>query len=260
MRTLLLLALLAVTSSAEDTIIVTGRGEAKVRPDRVEFRFAISARAEKAADAVTKIGEKSGKVKDELLKAAAARKFEGASVKESGLEFRSPPGNEDAMVVMGGAGGGGEGGGEVMIEKTLTLTVDGIDKLKDSEVAEHVAAVVDAAVAAGANYSGGMQWDWTGRGPVPATVVFRMSDPQAALAKAWDAAADDARKRATQIAIRFGKQIGDVAKVEDVSRPVSGTGEGLPLAPGQAGGHDSTFSGTGEATITAELKVEFKLK
>ncbi|MEK7468910.1 MAG: SIMPL domain-containing protein [Planctomycetota bacterium] len=260
MRSLCLLALIALAAWADDTVIVTGHGEAKVRPDRVEFRFAVSARAEKAADAVTKIGEKSAKVRDDLKAAAAARKLEGATVKESGLDFRSPPGNEDAMVVMGGAGGGGEGGGEVMVEKTVTMTVDGIDKLKDGEVAEHVAAIVDAAVAAGANYSGGMQWDWTGRGPVPATVVFRMSDPQAALAKAWDAAAEDAKKRAAEIAKRFGRQIGDVSKVEDVSGPLSGTAEAQPLAPGQAGSHQSTFSGTGEATITAELKVEFKLK
>ena len=260
MRSLLLLALISLNACAEDTVVVTGHGEAKVRHDRVEFRFAVSARAEKASDAVTKIGEKAGIVKDELMKAATARKLEGATVKEGGLDFRSPPGNDDAMVVMGGGGGGAEGGSEVMVEKLLTLTVDGIDKLKDGEIAEHVAAVVDAAVAAGASYSGGMQWDWSGRGPVPATVVFRMSDPQAALAKAWDAAADDAKKRAGEIAKRFGRQIGEVSKVEDVSAPLSAAGEGPPLAPGQAGGRDSTFSGTGEATITAELKVEFKLK
>lgn len=260
MRALMFAAVLALPALADDTIVVTGHGEARVRPDRVEFRFAVAARAEKAADAVTKIGEKAGKVKDALLGAAKERKLEGATVTESGLEFRSPPGNEEAMAVMGGGGAaGGEGGGEVMLEKTLSMAVDGIDKMKDVEVAEHVASIVDAAVSAGANYSGGLQWDWTGRGPVPATVVFRMSDPQAALAKAWDAAAEDAKKRAGEIAKRFGREVGAVAKVEESSMPASQP-EGQPLPAGQAGTHESVFSGMGEAKITAELRVEFKLK
>lgn len=258
MRSLLLAALLALPALADDTIVVTGHGEAKVRPDRVEFRFAVAARAEKAADAVTKIGEKAGKVKDALLAAAKERKLEGLTVQEGGLEFHSPPGNEEAMAVMGG-GGAAEGGGEVMLEKILSMAVDGIDKMKDTDVAEHVATIVDAAVSAGANYSGGLQWDWTGRGPVPASVVFRMSDPQAALAKAWDAAAEDAKKRAAEIAKRFGREVGAVAKVEEESTAGSQP-EGQPLPAGQAGSHDSTFSGMGEAKITADLRVEFKLK
>ena len=44
MRSLCLLALIALAAWADDTVIVTGHGEAKVRPDRVEFRFAVSAR------------------------------------------------------------------------------------------------------------------------------------------------------------------------------------------------------------------------
>ncbi|MCE9581518.1 MAG: SIMPL domain-containing protein, partial [Planctomycetes bacterium] len=205
MRALLFAFLLSIPVLADDTILVTGHGEAKVRPDRLEFRFEVAVRAEKAGDAVTKIGEKATKVKDELAKAASLRKLQASPVTDEGLEFRNPPGNEDGMMVVG-APGGAEGGGEVMVETTLTMTVDGIDKFKDTEIAEHVAAVLDAAIAAGATYSGGLQYDWSGRGPVPATVTFRLSDPQAALAKAWDAAAADAKRRAAEIAKRFGKQ------------------------------------------------------
>lgn len=257
MRPLFLALLLSLPALAEDmTVTVNGHGEAKVRPDRLEFRFEISARAEKAADAVTKIGEKSSKVKDSLLAAAKERKLDGASVTDSGLEFKAPPGNEEALMMGGGAQP--EGGGEVMVETTLLLGVDGVDKLKDAEIADHVAAVIDAAVAAGATYSGGIAYDWTGRGPVPATVTFRISDPQAALARAWDAAAADAKKRAGEIAKRFGKEAGEVVKIEEA--PTDGAPDMQPVPPGQPASHDAKFSGCGEATITADLKVAFRLK
>lgn len=258
MRPLALALLLSLPALADDTIVVNGHGEARVRPDRVEFRFQVAARAEKAADAVTKIGEKATKVKDALAAAAKDRKLDAASVTEGGLEFGAPPGSEEGMVIMPG-GGGEEGSGEVMVEKTLTMAVNGIDAMKEAEVAEHVAAIVDAAVAAGASYSGGVQWDWTGRGPVPATVVFRMSDPQAALAKAWDAAAEDAKKRATEIAKRFGREVGAVTKVQEVQSSLPGA-EAQPVMPGQPASHESIFSGMGEAKITADLTVEFRLK
>lgn len=259
MRPLALALLLTLPAFAEDTVVVNGHGEARVRPDRVEFRFQVAARAEKAADAVTKIGEKATKVKDALTAAAKDRKLEAASVTEGGLEFGAPPGTDEGMVIMPGGGGAEDGGGEVMVEKTLTMAVNGIDAMKEADVAEHVAAIVDAAVAAGASYSGGVQWDWTGRGPVPATVVFRMSDPQAALAKAWDAAAEDAKKRAAEIAKRFGREVGAVTKVQEVQSSLPGA-EAQPVMPGQPATHESIFSGMGEAKITADLTVEFRLK
>lgn len=258
MRPIALALLLALPALADDTIVVNGHGETRVRPDRVEFRFQVAASAEKAADAVTKIGEKAAKVKNALTEAAKDRKLDAASVTEGGLEFGAPPGSDEGMVIMPG-GGGDEGSGEVMLQRTLTMAVNGIDAMKEADVAEHVAAIVDAAVAAGASYSGGVQWDWSGRGLVPATVVFRMSDPQAALAKAWDAAAEDAKKRATEIAKRFGREVGAVTKVQEVQNSLPGA-EAQPVMPGQPASHESIFSGMGEAKITAELTVEFRLK
>jgi len=256
MRTMLIAALLVLPALADETIVVTGHGEAKVRPDRLEFHFQVSAKAEKAADALTKIREKTEKVRAALLAAAKERKLEGAALSDSGLEFGSPANPEDPMM-----GGGGDGqAGEVLIRTLVTMRLDGVDKLKDPEIADHVAAIVDSAVAEGAAYFGGAGYDWDGSGLPPKTVAFELSDPSEGEGRAWDAAVKDARRRAVEIAKRFGREITEVVKIEDLTS-ANAAEVGVDMPAGPTGARKAVeFGGTGEETLTSDLKVEFRLK
>ncbi|NUN47516.1 MAG: SIMPL domain-containing protein [Candidatus Brocadiae bacterium] len=256
MRALVLTALLALPALADDTITVYARGEVTVRPDTMELRFRVAAKAEKAVDAVIKIGEKAGKVRDAMAEAAKERKIEAAPIRSDGLEFRNAVDPDEAGAIFGG-GVAEPPPGDVLVETTIAMTVDGLDRMKDEEIADHVSAIVDGAIGAGAVYSGGFQWDWTGQRAVPASVIFRVKDPAAARAAAYEAAAQDARRKAAELAKSFGREVGTVARVEDIgSKPPSGVETPAVEPPARF----EEWRRTGESTLAVDLKVEFRLK
>ncbi|MBI2923461.1 MAG: SIMPL domain-containing protein, partial [Planctomycetes bacterium] len=107
--------------------------------------------------------------------------------------------------------------------------------------------------------SGGVPAGWGGEGLPPATVRYEFSDPDAALEKAWDAAVENARKRAIAIATRFGRQVTEVVKIEDLSGAQEDSdGEPLPAGAGGAGAEAMRTSGAAE--LRADVRVTFRMK
>lgn len=256
MRTLVIAALLALPALAEDVVVVLGHGEARTRPDRLVLTFRVSSNAEKAADALAKQKSKVEKAKAALDAASKERKLEGAVLADSGLEFGAPANQEDVIIMGGGAP---EGAQEVHVSTLVSLTLEGADKLDEGALAEHVVALIDAAVEGGAEYAGGAPAGWGTDGLAPATVRYEFSDPDAAIEKAWDAAVENARKRAVAIATRFGRQVSEVVKIEDLSgAEEDADGEALP--PGVGGAGVGAMRTSGVAAVRADVRVTFRMK
>jgi uncharacterized protein YggE len=174
-------------------ITVVGTGSAKAVPDVTEWSFGVRSEADSAAAAMSENAAATRRVIDALRAAGVDR-----DDLRTGQVSLSPRMNEE---------GGIEGAQGVLgytASNTVHVTVTGV---------ERAGAVVDAAVAAGANEVYGPS--------------LRVSESDEEYAEAVDAAFDDARAKAEAIAAKAGLTLGaPVAVVEG--------GGGGPIAYGES--------------------------
>jgi len=254
----------AVAAHAEDknTVLVRGRGTVRVRPDRLILVLGATGKAEKATDAVEKLGKKTGEIKDAVNLVLKDKQGIDAAVRDSGLSFGAPAGN-DVQIMMGG--GNQDAASEIAVSTDLEVTVTGVDKMKDSDLAALVSGLLDKAVEAGAEVKPPVNrfnpWMNQGGG---VGVYFGFSDYNAQVEKAWDEAAKKAKERAASIAKRLDLVIGDAVKVRDVSgEDGAQKAASNPYAAlmGMATGEDGPkIKSSGEIELSVEIEVEFELK
>jgi uncharacterized protein YggE len=197
------------------TITVTGNGSVRVVPDRAQFSFGVTSQAATATDALRSNATLARKV-IAAVKAAGVR---DADVQTQSV-FLGPRLSDDGSVIVG-----------YTATNSVSATLNDLSK---------AGAVVDAAVAAGANEVSGPS--------------LTRSDQTDLYRTALRAAMADARAKARAIASASGAGLGAVSSVVEGSVPVS-----MPLAQAADSRAESTPIEPGTQTVDAVVTVEFAL-
>jgi len=200
------------TTTGAGGITVTGNGAVSIVPDRAEFSFGVHTESATAAAALGANGTLMTKVIDAVEKAGVAK----ADIQTSQISL-SPQTSSNGNKITGYAA-----------DNTVTVTVRDLGS---------AGALVDAAVAAGANEVSG-----------PA---LTSSDQDALYLQALKKAMADAKAKAEAIASGGGISLGSVTNV------VEG-GTATPL-PGVSAGSAATPISPGTSQVTATVTVTYAI-
>ena len=196
-------------------LTVTGRGTASAKPDRLEIDLEISAASEISSDVIVKYRD----AKKRLQGAFAALKLKNVTVQEKALTVdQKGQMYNPYMMDMPPAR---KGKVEVQLRRKLVVSCTGIRELDEEALLQLVAKLLDVAQDAGGKVGGGSEYNpYYGRYNASSGMVrFVLDDFESIQEKAYQAAIDDARKRATRLAGLSGRQLGPVAGVREVLIP-----------------------------------------
>lgn len=184
------------------TITVVGSGQVNARPDQAVIRLGVYTDAGKASDAMSANSERMQALLDALK--AAGIKAEDIQTQGINVSPRYAPDGTSAVIGF-------------TATNAVSVRVRDVAKVGD---------VLDKAMAAGANTVEGLS--------------FEVSDQTALLSQAREAAMDNARQTAEQLAKLAGEQLGAVVTIsESVSVPqpylydrAAAMGGAVPVEPG----------------------------
>lgn len=260
---------MALAAGAEEpkTITVRGKGSVKAKPDILTLTIGATGKAEKAADATTKLKKKLETLEAELKAVLKEKGVEGATVEDSGVTFCSGSCGAGQTVQIMGRGGmaiaGEEGEQEMTATSEVTVTVTKVDKMASEDLATLVSALLDKGNASDGDQNEQMM---TGQmrmfqAQMSSPVQFSFSDPEAALNKAWDEAVKKARARAEAIASRLGLTVGGAVRVRDLSdRDDSSAKQAANLAIFYLAQNGKRAGASSDTELGVQLEVEFELK
>jgi uncharacterized protein YggE len=207
------------------TIVVTGQGEVRATPDRAQLSFAVETTAPKAGDAATENAKRSAAV------VAAVKPLAGTGTVAT-THFSIEPRYENARP------------GETREPRIIGYVARNDVRVSDAPI-EQVGAMIDAAVAAGANRIGGLQ--------------FSFAKQDELLHEALEKAGADARAQAESVARGLGVRLKGVVAATVLGRPVpiQPRMEAMALAEARAA---PTPIEPGEATVSATLQVTYEIE
>jgi uncharacterized protein YggE len=251
---------------AEEGILVSGTGEALVKPNLLEVYLTAAGEAELGSDAV---------VKYQQAMTRTLEAFEGLKIADLKLEPRglgvSTSGMSAGAAARAGLEPGQAPGAQVVLSRSLRVVVGGIDKLTDDQLIKLVSKLVDTARDMGihvsaAETSPAMDELAAQQGPQPA-VQFVADNVEKPREKAYRQAFERARERAQRLATITGVKLGEVKSVEEV-RDSNGEesaqeaylagiyGTTSPSRPGDNRVSSSKFS---EIPVAVTLRVRFAI-
>ncbi|NOZ27546.1 MAG: SIMPL domain-containing protein [Chloroflexi bacterium] len=221
-------------SGATRTITVVGHGKVRVEPDVARAQIGVEVFAPTVKEATAKNREQMTAILEALQKAGIEEKDIQTSNYSINFE-REPymaapmmPGKETLPMA--------EPQGRYRVSNMVQVTIRDLDT---------VAAVLDAAVEAGANTIWGVSFD--------------IEDASEAESEARAKAMENARDKAAELAELAGVELGEVVSVSEVigspAFPVMGIAEAARAAFGGAGP-----IAPGELTFQAQLQVVFAIK
>ncbi len=204
---------------AAPTVTVSGTGTAKVTPDQAQVDLGVTAQAATAQQA---LADDSSKMQ------AVVAAIEGQGVAQTDLQTTG------LSLTPNYTGGG----------PSSAPTITGFQASNNVDVTLHdttqVGAVIDAALAAGANQVGG--------------VSFSTSQPQAAYAAAYKAAMADAQASAQALASASGLQLGAIQSIS-----ASQGGGPMPFVAEAAPSAVATPVFGGQQTVSVTLQVVYNI-
>lgn len=189
----LLAAVAAPPAGAQDkmtdrrTIVITGQGEVTTAPDLVIVSFSVDTTAPKAADAVSENANRSAKV------AAALKALVGPDDKLTTTRYSLEPRYDQPTPGQ-------------FSEPRISGYIAHNEVQVESRRIDGVGALIDAAIAAGANRVGGLQ--------------FTLSDRNAALREALEKAGTEARAQAESVATSLGVRLKQVVSATTSTGPI----------------------------------------
>lgn len=267
---LLQLALLlsaALPCFAEQTITVSALGETKVKPDTLVITGEIRESNEKMKDAVTAFN-------DTRRRAMAAIKelgIENLSIETSALSMKLAGEGMQGLPFGGVPGAEAAAAGSLIISQAVTLTVTGLDQLEEQAMIDLVvkllSGVKESGVKMGAMDAQGMMLMQMGMGGAAgSSVLFQISNPQAAQKAATRQAMENAKTDAAYLAELAGGKLGPVVAIIDGSPAINPTEQGTNsyamMLGAIMGSLDDESEGNDKfdtVTVQRTLSVTFKL-
>jgi uncharacterized protein YggE len=219
----LMLSLPHVMKAAEErSISVTGNGEVKARPNRLEIELQASGTAELTDDAIVKYDDALRRVTG----AFDALKLEHLSIERGDLSFSS------VMTNVAVARGRVAAKPQTAIAQSLKLTLGNVNQMSQKELVGTVGKLIDAAQDAGAiivgTPGGNMVVNQLGRRVVmnnqssqPA-VAFLLDDFEALHDRAYQKAFEDATARAEKLARLAHAKLGEILSISENSQAYYG--------------------------------------
>ena len=257
-----------------DGITVTGTGQVMVKPNKLQIEVRAAAAAELSADALVKYREAVHRAKETFGKL----KIDGLQVAEQGLNVaNNGVANQNVVYAAPGnafiANNGGNAPGvkqEMVISKSMRLSVAAIDKLQEDQLVATVAKVLDGIRDAGLTTGvdpNNPNAQAEGQ-PANAVVMFVADNLVSAREKATDAAFQNAKEKAERIAKLAGGKLGTASSVEETTMFATNNEEAAALGmlsaiySGGAVGADETALKSVmlvEMPVRVNLRVRFAL-
>jgi hypothetical protein len=220
------LALAQERPSERRTIVVDGHGEVRATPDRAQLSFAVETTAARAGDAAAENAKRSAAV------VAAVKPLAGAGGAVATTRYTIEPRYETARP------------GEPREPRITGYVAHSEVRVTDAPI-DGVGAMIDAAVGAGANRVGGLQ--------------FTFAKQDELLRGALEKAGADARAQADSVARGLGVHLKGVVSATTLGRP-------MPIQPRfeAAMVSESRAAATpieaGEASVSAGVQVTFEIE
>jgi len=207
------------------TIAVSGQGEVRATPDRAQLSFAVETTAVKAGEAAAENARRSAAV------AAAVKPLAGSGAVAT-TRYSIEPRYETARP------------GEVREPRITGYVVRNDVRVTDAPI-EQVGPLIDAAVAAGANRVGGLQ--------------FSFAKQDELMRGALEKAGADAHAQAESVARGLGVRLKGVVSATTGSRPVPVQPRLEAMAVAEARAMPTPIE-PGEATVSATLQVTYEIE
>jgi len=219
------LALAQERAPERRTIVVNGEGEVRATPDRAQVSFAVETTAVRAGDAAAENAKRSAAV------VAAVKPLAGAGGAVSTTRYTIEPHYETTRP------------GEPREPRITGYVAHGEVRVTDAPV-DGVGAMIDAAIAAGANRVGGLR--------------FTFAKQDELLRGALEKAGADARAQADSVARGLGVHLKGVVSATTQGRPVPIQPRfGAMVAEARAA---PTPIEPGEGTVSASVQVTFEIE
>ena len=221
--TLCLFALPALADEGEASVTAVGTATVTVTPDRAVFTAGVTTQDVTVATAQTQNAQAMQALIDAIkAQGVAAEDLQTSNYSINPVYDYNTGKLGDQQTLIG-----------YTVSNTVTVTVRMLDNLP---------ALLDAAVAAGANQTYG--------------ISFESSQNAAAYDQAMAAAAQDALRKAGLIATAIGKQVGDVVEIAEAN-------DVYVSYAGKSAAYDSAAATpieVGTLTVTANVRAEVRLK
>ena len=213
----------AALHAEERAITVTGNGETKARPNRLEIDIQAAGAAELTSDAIVKYDDALRRITEAFEKLGIER----LAVEQGDLVFASTVANQNARVI-GVAARGAAHKAHVAIGRSLQLKLRDIDQISEQELIDTVGKILDTAQDAGAtlgmstvrnvafNQFGNMIVHNQNAQPV---VAFFINDPQPLHDLAYEKAFEDAASRGRKLAKLARAKLGRVLSIDEMGSP-----------------------------------------
>jgi uncharacterized protein YggE len=206
-----LLPLVSATAAEGRRLSVTGTGTVKARPDVVEIHGIVLGQAELAAEALKKLRDGRRRAAETI----AALKIEGLKFTTSGRSIQSPNSAQQMQMIVAGQEGETPVATHVMFYESVTLRLEGIDKIDEEKLSETLVKIIDTAKDAAliigpSTRNTYLQNVYGNDGNAGSLVTYRLSKPEVIQQKALEQAAKDARAKADRLATLLGVKMGGV--------------------------------------------------
>lgn len=251
----------AGAAQGEEGIVVHGAGSVSARPTQVEMSAKLSGEAELAADAVVKFHD----AKKRALAALAALKNSDLSVTPGGVSVAvSLDSNAQQMLAMRGISVGTTNQ-KVRITETSRIVLTHADKLDPEELLASLLKILDVAKDAGFQFTLPITNDYyemqarAQEGQV--VFLFKLPDSAVLRKKAYQAAIENAKAKAQELADLSAIKVGRVLSVQEgPGTNMQGVVYYSP-AINRGGGDDNALSSisSGEVTLRVNLTVQFEI-
>lgn len=250
--------------AADRLISVTGVGKATAKPSVVELEGNIKGDAELAGDAVVKYNGNRRRA----MEAIDALAIKGLSIHGGGISIKSEIEGSQQAAMMGNAA---VGNAKLAVSEPLVIRIEGIDQLSTEELVQTLVRIVDAGKDAGFVVGARQPTIWEmqmGLASNKTLATFKLANALDVRHKAYEAAVEDARQHAQELAELAGVKLGPIASISEnapadkdkdsTPRDYYGMMYSLMNADRAKGGYSSPE--LKEIEVSVALRVEFAIE
>jgi uncharacterized protein YggE len=212
----------------EGGITVSGAGEVKAKPTRVEIDLQTAGSAELTGDAIVKFRD----TKRRTLEAFNKLKLKNLSIEEQGLSLANAGGgNPQQMAMMVASGQAPAAKPQVEISRTIRVVLKDIQETPEEELMETISKILDTAKDSGAvvnpNQSRALMAQMFGQQLSNSLVTFVLDNAEELREQAYKQAMAAAQDRAGRLAALAAVKLGPVLSVQESA--LAATNESSPL-------------------------------
>lgn len=251
----------ALAQSESGGISIIGTGTVNATPTIVELEASIKGDGEIAGDAVTKYQSNKRRA-EKILKGL---NIKGLSLEPSGMAMANAMGAQSMQQMMNGMPNNNAGKFKLALAETMTIRLNGIDKLKQEELLDALVKIIETGIDSGLTIGGSPTMAQIQRGNTGGGLVtFKLANIADLKKKALALAMKDAREQAEELAELGGVKLGPVISMsqtpiaEKSNNNSTSMNYYYTMMMGMMGG--STTSDDFSSAVLKEIPISVKLQ